>query len=86
MRKLYVDSGHAFEIIQCETDTKMFSLKCKIEASYMVKRIHSQVVLMIDPLCARVNHGTCESCVCKTPSGSLFSCCCTIGCFIKLFE
>ncbi|XP_046424709.1 uncharacterized protein LOC124181980 [Neodiprion fabricii] len=62
--KLYVESGHVFDIFNGVTANKMFCMKCKVHASYKIKEIHS-VSVMIDPLNARVIHGTCD---CKASS------------------
>ncbi|XP_044597562.1 uncharacterized protein LOC123274130 isoform X1 [Cotesia glomerata] len=62
--KLYVESGHVFEILEGVTPDQMFCMKCKIQASYKAKEIH-QVSVMINPSTARIIHGTCD---CKTSS------------------
>ncbi|XP_044597969.1 uncharacterized protein LOC123274428 [Cotesia glomerata] len=62
--KLYVESGHVFEIFEGVTSDQMFCMKCKIQASYKAKEIH-QVSVMINPLTARVIQGTCD---CKASS------------------
>lgn len=62
--KLYVESGHVFEILEGVTPDQMFCMKCKIQASYKAKEIH-QVSVMINPSTARIIHGTCD---CKASS------------------
>lgn len=67
--KLYVDSGHVFDIFSGVTTNNMFCMKCKIHASYKIKEIHN-VTVMIDPSSARVFHGACD---CK--ASSMGRCC-----------
>lgn len=67
--KLYVESGHVFDILERLTSDKMFGMKCKVQASYKSKEVH-QVSVLINPSTARVIRGTCD---CKASSMGRFS-------------